>query len=213
MEGPRPLVALLSTEYWCREDGLSRSAESLGFPWSAGLDAPAVFGEQLLDWTREKKNWTRQKGPFRKKDKILGGGVALTSVWVPFCLHPSVCQADPRPNLCPGKSVSVAGTRPIWQEHTVSSGGGSRKSLLRQPFPPLCQASESPFSTSILFYKWDRRRLLMPKQQSGIFEVSRLQTASPSILSLGPLALQGSSGKEAGGTEGTQAAPSLTTPN
>lgn len=53
----------------------------------------------------------------------------------------------------------------------------------------------------------------MAKQQSGIFEVSRLQTASPSLLFLGPFALQGSSGKEAGGTEGTQATPSLTTPN
>lgn len=53
----------------------------------------------------------------------------------------------------------------------------------------------------------------MAKQQGGIFEVSRLQTASPSLLFLGPFALQGSSGKEAGGTEGTQATPSLTTPN
>lgn len=135
--------------------------------------------------------------------------MALTSVWMPFSPHPSVCQADPRPNLCPGKPVSAAGTRPIWQEHTAVAG-----TLLRQFFPPLCQDSGSPFSTSILFYKWDRRRLLMPKQQRGIFEVSRLQTASLTLSFLwAPLALQGSSGKEAGGTEGTQAASSLTTPN
>lgn len=105
---------------WSRKDGLSRSAESLGFPWSPGLDAPTIFGEQLLDWTRKKENWTRQKGPFRKKGQDLGGGGS--DLWVPFYPHPSVCQADPKPNLCPGKSVSVAGTRPIWQEHTAVVG-------------------------------------------------------------------------------------------
>lgn len=49
-------------------------------------------------------------------------GWGCSDLWVPFSPHPSVCQADPKPNLCPGKSVSVAGTRPIWQEHTAVVG-------------------------------------------------------------------------------------------
>lgn len=55
-----------------RKDGLGRGARSLGSLLSAQQDAHAACAAaQLLDWTRGKENWERQRGPFRKRDKIV----------------------------------------------------------------------------------------------------------------------------------------------